>query len=531
MTAAPRSGKRAPARPFARVLLSLLAAVLLCLPFGAAWQYHAYRQAVARQESVPEPAPEAGKNPGGPAAAPARQPRPNGPVVLAYHDVRPHGHSPYTVSPEAFDAQLTALADAGYSTLTSAEFTRYLRGGRVPARSVYLTFDDGAQGLWQYADPLLAGHRMRAAAFLITGQVGRRHSYYLSWDEIRRMAESGRWDFQGHTHDSHHRAPVDAAGHRGSALTNRLWLPGAGRRETPAEYRRRVVRDLDRSVAEITGHGLPRPTVFAYPFSETAEDSNLRPGEPSPQRLLRQRFAVTLTNATGGALPPGPRAAAAGRVQRLEVTARTGVRELMDGVAEWTPVAPGAVPRPLRDPARWRLRGDLAAAGGVRPGSLSGRGPLPARRGCLAADYRSVGSADWTDYTVGATAAGLRGTGNHTVLTVRKGSRHPLTVHLSRDRVRVATGSPVRLRTVAERELAPARRHRLRVLVSPARTVVRVDGGTRITVRTAAGTPAARTAGGIALGICTTGARTPWPHFAALTLADRQPATAPGGGR
>ncbi|MEK8172151.1 polysaccharide deacetylase family protein [Streptomyces sp. M19] len=69
----------------------------------------------------------------------------------------------------------------------------------MPARSVYLTFDDGAQGLWRYADPVLARHRMRAAAFLITRHVGGRHSYYLSWDEVGRMARSGRWDFQSHT--------------------------------------------------------------------------------------------------------------------------------------------------------------------------------------------------------------------------------------------------------------------------------------------------------------------------------------------
>lgn len=233
-------------RPLLRAALGLLTAAVVALPFTAAWQYDTLRRAVAEQAAPPAPS----SGDGGPGLGADAEPAParNAPVVLAYHDVGPDDRSRYTVSPEHFDAQLRALRDAGYRTLTTREFTGFLRTGRTPGpRTVHLTFDDGTHGLWTHADPVLARYGMKAAAYLITGQVGTHRPYYLSWPEVERMARSGRWDFQAHTHLSHERAAVDAAGHERSVFTNRLWLADEGRVETSDEYRRRVAADLDRS--------------------------------------------------------------------------------------------------------------------------------------------------------------------------------------------------------------------------------------------------------------------------------------------
>ncbi|MFD5649864.1 polysaccharide deacetylase family protein [Streptomyces sp. NPDC127039] len=162
-----------------------------------------------------------------------------------------------TYPSEHFDAQLCALRDAGYRT-------DFLRTGRTPGpRTVHLAFDDGTLGLWTHADPVLARYGMKAA-YLITGQMGTHRPYYLSWSEVERMARPGRWDFQAHTHLSHERAAVDAAGHERSVFTNRLWLADEGRVETSDECRRRVAADLDRSVRDLVRHALPRLRLFAY---------------------------------------------------------------------------------------------------------------------------------------------------------------------------------------------------------------------------------------------------------------------------
>ncbi|MFD7816441.1 polysaccharide deacetylase family protein [Streptomyces sp. NPDC059785] len=509
-----------------RAVLGLLALAVVAAPFAAVRQYEAHRRAVADQA----PAPGGGDarprgSGGGPPAAP---------VVLAYHDVAPDAGGRYTVTPRSLDAQLSALRAAGYRTLSTAEFTAYLRTGRPPARrSVYLTFDDGTRGLWVHADPILAKYRMKAAAYLITGLVGTHRPYYLSWQETARMAGSGRWDFQAHTRHSHRRAPVDASGRTGSVLANRLWLPARGRLETEDEYRRRIEADLDGSARDLADHGLPAARLFAYPFSETAQRTNLAGRDVSLlQRLLRARFAAALTNTAPRPLPAGPRAAAAGQAQRLEVLSSTTPARLLRQVSEWTSVTPGQVREPLRRPGRWQASDGTPEA---VLAALTGRGPHAARTGCLTARYRPVATADWTAYRVRATAAGLRSTSNSVSVTVRDGSSRPVTLTVGRNTARLTdrvTGTPApgaaaggapRTRTG---RLAPSAAHRLTLLVSPRRVRAVVDGRTVLALRTPPGSDPAEHSGGFALAArnATAGA---WPRFTALDVAPPTPPTPP----
>ncbi|WP_203183269.1 polysaccharide deacetylase family protein [Streptomyces pratensis] len=495
-----------------RALLGLLALTMVCAPFYGAWRYAEFRRAVTAQEAPPGP----GAGAPAPAAGPPAERRAEGaaPVVLAYHDIGRDSRSRYTVTPEAFDAQLGALAKAGYRTLSSEEFIAYLGGGPAPGpRSVFLTFDDGAHGLWVHADRILAKYRMRAAAFLITRAVGSHRPYYLSWDEIGRMARSGRWDFENHTHDLHRREAVDAAGKRSSALTGRLWLPGEGRRETAEEYRRRVESDLDRSIADITRHGLPAPRLFAYPFSESNGSASSLPTNRVLRAALAERFVAALTNSSDRPLPAGRRAAAAGEVQRVEVTAGTDVPELLAAVRLWTAVSPAGSPAPLTQPQLWR-RDDRARTGGL--GALTGAGPHPGRTGYAAAAYRRTSSADWTGYSVDVRVERLRESVNNVGMVVRDGSLDPVTVALSFSYVRVLERRGDRWHEIGRRKLTDAAEHRIRITVEGDLTVVAVDGGARIE-RTARATGGDGT-GGIAISVRNGDPDGSWPRFASLTV-------------
>ncbi|MFB8116983.1 MULTISPECIES: polysaccharide deacetylase family protein [unclassified Streptomyces] len=497
-----------------RALLGLLALTMVCAPFYGAWRYEDFRRAVTAQEAPPGPAS------GAAAAGADAESRRKGvaPVVLAYHDIGRVGGSRYTVTPEAFDAQLGALAAAGYRTLSSAEFVAYLRGGKAPGpRSVFLTFDDGTHGLWTHADRILATYGMRASAFLITRAVGSHRPYYLSWEEIDRMSRSGRWDFENHTHDLHRRSAVDAAGHTSSALTSRLWLPGARRKETEAEYRRRVENDLDRSIGDITRHGLPVPRLFAYPFSEASGHGPV----PSVNRTLRSaldaRFVAALTNSSDRPLPAGRRAAAARQVQRLEVTAATGVEDLLAGVERWTAVSPDACPAPLARPQLWQ-RDDHSGDSGV--GALTGVGPYPRGGKYAAAAYRPRSTADWSAYTVEAAVDRLRESVNNVGLVVRDGSLDPLVVAVSFSYVRLMDRRDGRWHEIGRRKLTEAAAHRVEVTVDGDATVVVVDGmakikrvGTRVTGGDATG--------GFALSVRNGDPAGAWPRFTSLAVRPR----------
>ncbi|MFE4693235.1 polysaccharide deacetylase family protein [Streptomyces sp. NPDC056749] len=492
-----------------RMLLGLLALTLVCVPFYGAWHWNEFRRQVTAQEA---PGPRGAVPAGGP--PPERRAGNTAPVVLAYHDIARDSRSRYTVAPEAFDAQLAALASAGYRALSSEEFIAYLRGGPAPyPRSVLLTFDDGTHGLWTHADRILARYRMRAAAFLITRSVGSHRPYYLSWEEIARMARSGRWDFENHTWDLHRREAVDEHGRTSSALAARLWLPDEKRQETMREYRLRVEGDLDRSVADFTRHGLPGPRLFAYPFSESQERSSATPTNRLLREVLAERFVTALTNSSARPLPAGRRAAAAGQVQRVEVTAETSTRELLAAVGRWTSVTPAECPDPLTQPRLWR-RNDRSGADGL--GALTGTGPYPGPTGYAAASYRPTGTADWTGYTVDARIGGLRESRNNIGLLVRDGSLGPLTVALSYSYVRLLEHRDGRWHEVGSRKLTNAAGHRVSVTVEDDRTVVVVDGGIRI--ERAARVTGGDATGGVAVSVRNGDPDGGWPRFESLTL-------------
>jgi peptidoglycan/xylan/chitin deacetylase (PgdA/CDA1 family) len=97
--------------------------------------------------------------------------------VLVYHSVRATptpGLGRWTVTPEAFAAQLDAVEASGRTSLTIAELAGGLRGELpLPPNAVALTFDDG---FVDNADALagLLARGLRATLYVTTGYVGRR---------------------------------------------------------------------------------------------------------------------------------------------------------------------------------------------------------------------------------------------------------------------------------------------------------------------------------------------------------------------
>ncbi|MFH9658770.1 polysaccharide deacetylase family protein [Streptomyces sp. NPDC017248] len=507
----------APARPpggrpggrALRTLLGVAAAVVVATPFVTAWRSDAGRRAVTAQVPAPGAAADTG-------AGTLVTPRTSAPVVLAYHDVNPGPAHAYTVTPRQLDAQLSTLAAAGYRALSTAEFTRYLSTGQSPApRTVYLTFDDGTRGLWTYADRILAKHKMRAAAYLITGEVGTHRPYYLSWSEIGRMAGSGRWDFQDHSHLAHGRAAVDAAGHRGSRLANRLWLARRRRLETEDEYRTRVRADLDQSLRTFAGHRLPAPRLFAYPFSETAGPTNLATRDTSVlDGLLRERFTASLTNVSTRPLPAGPRAAAARQVQRLEITRAMSTGTFVRLLNEWVARPPDEVPEPLGHPGQWEFPGSPPGTGLA---ALTGTGA--AKGTYVSAAHLPLATADWHTYRVTATVDRLSGTGTSASVRTGYGSLVPVTVTVSETGLRVAERPDGGAPRVTVRKLVPAARHRLSLEVSPGGVRITVDGGAPLVARAMADPDPARTGGGLALAVRDEARDTAWPRFTSLRIA------------
>lgn len=215
------------------------------------------------------------------------------------------------------------MQDAGYSSLTAAQYIAYLRGGPVRSRSALITFDGSTQGLWSYADQILARHQMHGVSFLSPRAIETHWTRFLSWAEIQRMAGSGRWDFE-------------------SAL-NRAALTG----HTAGVDRALVA--LRESIQTFRRHllGVPRLLTLPMPVRGAAQPLDLA----FAARIVQAPFVTEFGNGETLAPPTSRRAAAGKLIGRIEVSRTTDPDKLLGTVASLTGM-PVSSAQPLADPDR-----------------------------------------------------------------------------------------------------------------------------------------------------------------------------------
>jgi peptidoglycan/xylan/chitin deacetylase (PgdA/CDA1 family) len=245
--------------------------------------------------------------------------------VLAYHGIG-DGTDHYSVSQEEFTRQMEMLRRAGFHTISIAQYVRFLAGDstELPDRPLLITFDDGRLDSYRGADKVLAQYGFRATMFVIVGDVEEGTKFYLKWDELRRMAESGRWDIQEHAGVQHIFVQYDKAGHEGPAYSYRRLLDN-GKLESFTDYRRRVVGDIlwakQTLKEQIPGY---TPWAFAVPFGDITTTNDPRT-EPFLARFLGLQFrAVFMTWPPDYSTPQDNHA----RLPRIEVHRDTGANRL-----------------------------------------------------------------------------------------------------------------------------------------------------------------------------------------------------------
>jgi peptidoglycan/xylan/chitin deacetylase (PgdA/CDA1 family) len=136
--------------------------------------------------------------------------------ILLYHSLSVEAsrvYRPYAVDPGRFREQMELVAGGGYRTLTVRELVTILAdpSGRLPERSVLVTFDDGFDDVHREALPVLDRLGLRATAFIVTGFLGGTSRWLagdgegdrrlLSWTQIRELAGAGiEIGSHSHTH-------------------------------------------------------------------------------------------------------------------------------------------------------------------------------------------------------------------------------------------------------------------------------------------------------------------------------------------
>ncbi len=106
-----------------------------------------------------------------------------------------------TVSPEAFEAQLQYLDEAGYHPITLTDLYLYLTEGYpLPEKPVVLTFDDGYLDAYQVVFPRLLDRGFPGTFFVLATPAHYESEAYLTWSQMEEMSKAGM-DIQAHGRD------------------------------------------------------------------------------------------------------------------------------------------------------------------------------------------------------------------------------------------------------------------------------------------------------------------------------------------
>jgi polysaccharide deacetylase len=272
-------------------------------------------------QSGPLPAPAAGLTAAERAAFTPFAVEPGRIPVLAWHGIGP-ARDGYTTSQRQFAREIALLGRLGFRSVSMAQYAAFRQGRPValPAKPVLLTFDDGRLDSYRGADAVLARAHMRAAMFVITGDIEAQDPFYLRWNELHAMARSGRWDVEPHAHEGHVQVAMDAAGHQAPFYAARRYLRSTGR-ESLADWEARTSADLFAARDRLLAQGF-RPHAFAVPFGD---DGRRTAGDPRLQGLLdgvlTRQFGTFFVQDDDN--DPGWTAPGAGAAQRYELRTST----------------------------------------------------------------------------------------------------------------------------------------------------------------------------------------------------------------
>jgi peptidoglycan/xylan/chitin deacetylase (PgdA/CDA1 family) len=112
-------------------------------------------------------------------------------AILGYHDFRERGGSPMIIAASKFREQMQAIKDSGIPVISLSDVLAWRKGQKnIPEESIVITMDDGWEGVYTYAYPVLKEFGFPFTAYLYKKYVniGGRS---LSWDQVREMMKNG----------------------------------------------------------------------------------------------------------------------------------------------------------------------------------------------------------------------------------------------------------------------------------------------------------------------------------------------------
>lgn len=179
----------------------------------------------------------------------------------------------YAVYADEFESDLQWMQKNGYTTITTAELVDYLNGkGKLPAKPIIITIDDGKYGVYKRAWPLLKKYKMKAVLSLIGYEIdsattapdarSKSDAPYCTWQELAEMSDSGEIEMISHTDKQHYFSHDGRCG----ACTKDS--------DTMATFLAIAQKDYSDITRSFRTHLHTTPVAMAYPYSERTELSD-----------------------------------------------------------------------------------------------------------------------------------------------------------------------------------------------------------------------------------------------------------------
>ena len=215
-------------------------------------------------------------------------------AILMYHaftENEAETSSVCTLASE-FERQLSALRDAGYTSVGYADLIEFVNGkGKLPEKPLLISIDDGYQNNLDLAAPLLEKYGFCANIAVIGVSIG--HTTYkdtdipimphFSLEDARPWIKRGVLTVTTHSYDMHQIAAVDGNDCRRGVLQ----MPD----EAEPDYIAALTQDYTHAQEQLAGLPGKVLPVFTYPFGAYSELS---------ERVLQEQgVQVTVTIANG----------------------------------------------------------------------------------------------------------------------------------------------------------------------------------------------------------------------------------------
>ncbi|MDQ3077088.1 MAG: polysaccharide deacetylase family protein [bacterium] len=223
--------------------------------------------------------------------------------MLMYHGVIYEKETTNTTV-RNFIKHMEMLKENGFETITVAEYDLFRQGKfTLPPRPIIITFDDGRKDSFYTTDDVFKKLGFEATIFVATGEALEGNSFYLTWDELRTLRDSGRWELEAHGRDSHDvialTQKVRGDEDTGRYLNSKMYLTAENRIETTEEFEKRIEEEYVNGINDLKNYLNINPRYYAIPLNDYGQQdvTNYAEAIDFNQEVIKRHFRLSFIEA------------------------------------------------------------------------------------------------------------------------------------------------------------------------------------------------------------------------------------------